>query len=325
MHGDDVGVSFYHVDAICLDNRAFSLIDAIQLSSLAENLRFRRVDVFLADSFGPVVQYTSTESQNLAANVEPWENHSTPKTVADAAVFYLIAKSGLDQELFLVAFAEGFLGQSVFGGSAVTQLELLDNIVPNSALAEIGQTDGFSIYMVVKYILEIISGIFIDDEEAFADTLRFFLFVGQFAFLDFDVVFLGQPTQGFWIIHLLMFHDEVNGIASFAAGKAFTESFGGRNIERGCLVIVEWTQAHIVDSSFFEGHKFRYHINNLCSIQYPVYGGLVYHCSAKVQKKLQLSFGAKRRISITFMFYVHEILPPFGRLDDRNQKKREGL
>ena len=100
-------------------------------------------------------------------------------------------------------------------------------------------SDCFSVYMIVQDAMEIIACKFVDYEQTFPNALSFFLFVAQFAFLDFDVVFSRQPTQGFRIVHLFMFHDEVYGVTSFAACKALAEPFGRRNIERRSLVVME--------------------------------------------------------------------------------------
>jgi hypothetical protein len=47
-----------------------------------------------------------------------------------------------------------------------------------------------------------------------------------------------------------MLHDEMNHIASFAATKAFANSFGGRNAERGRFIVVKRAETEIIDPSF---------------------------------------------------------------------------
>ena len=105
-------------------------------------------------------------------------------------------------------------------------MEFLDDVISDTALTEIGEADGLSVYVVVKNVLEIITGKFVDNKKTFPNTLSFLFFICQFAFLDFNVVLLGKPTQCFRIIHLFMFHDEMNGIAPFSACETFAESFG---------------------------------------------------------------------------------------------------
>lgn len=114
---------------------------------------------------------------------------------------------------------------------AISQLELLDNVVAEAAVAEIRHTDAASVHMVAQDILEIVAGKLVDDEKAFAFALSEFFLVGQFPLLDFDAVFLGEVFQRLGIRHLLVFHDKVYGITPFAAGETFAQSFGGRHVE----------------------------------------------------------------------------------------------
>ena len=60
-----------------------------------------------------------------------------------------------------------------------------------------------------------------------------------------------------------MVHDEVNRGASSAAGETLADVFSGRDIERGTLVVVERTEAHIVYPALAKGYEFRHHINNV--------------------------------------------------------------
>ena len=78
-----------------------------------------------------------------------------------------------------------------------------------------------------------------------------------------------------------MLHDEVDGVAALAAGEALAEALGGRDVERGRLVVVEGAEAHVVDAALAQGHEVRHDVVNLRRVQYPVYGGLVYHFSGQ--------------------------------------------
>ena len=73
---------------------------------------------------------------------------------------------------------------------------------------------------------EVVAGPLVDDEQALALALRGLLFTRQFAFLDFDAVFLGQEAQGVGVAELFVLHDEVDGIATLAAGEALAEALG---------------------------------------------------------------------------------------------------
>ena len=151
----------------------------------------------------------------------------------------LVAKSGLDEEFFLISFFQRLLRHGIVAFGAIAQLEFLDDVVAKTAVAEVGHTDATAVYVVAQDILEIIAGKLIDNEETFAFALNQFFFVGQFPFLDFDTVFFGKVFQGFGIGHLLVLHDEVYDIAAFSAGEALAQSFGRRYVERRCFVVME--------------------------------------------------------------------------------------
>ena len=80
--------------------------------------------------------------------------------------------------------------------------------------------------MVAQDVLEIVAGKLVDDEEALTFALCLLLLVGQLLLLHLDAILLGQIFQRFGIGELFVLHDEVYGIASLAAGKAFAQSLG---------------------------------------------------------------------------------------------------
>lgn len=75
---------------------------------------------------------------------------------------------------------------------AVAQLEFLDDVVTESAVAEVSHADAAPVHMVAQDILEIVAGKLVDDEETFAFALSELFFVGQFPFLDFDAILLAR-------------------------------------------------------------------------------------------------------------------------------------
>ena len=128
-------------------------------------------------------------------------------------------------------------------------------------------------YMIGQMLLAGFPGTDMPDAQA----VRLLFLFAQFPLLDFDIVFPGQPFQGFVIVQLLVLHDEMDHVSSLAAAEAFAQSFAGRYAEGGCLFIVERTQADIVDTATAQRHKFRHDIHNLCRVHNPVDGSLVYH------------------------------------------------
>ena len=81
----------------------------------------------------------------------------------------------------------------------VSELEFLDDVIPEATAAQVSHTDALSVNVVVKDVLEVFGRKLIDDEKAFPQAVCLLLFFRQFTFLDFDVVFLGQPFQCFVI------------------------------------------------------------------------------------------------------------------------------
>ena len=125
----------------------------------------------------------------------------------------------------------------------------------------------------------------IDDEGTLAVILRLTFLVAQFTLLHLDTIFLGQVFQCLEIGDLLMFHNEVNRVASLATGKALTDVTSRRDRERRRTVVMEWTQAHIVDATFAQRDEIRHHIHYLGSIEYPIYSSLVNHIRCESTNK----------------------------------------
>ena len=100
-------------------------------------------------------------------------------------VVRFITESGLYQELLFEPFAQCLLCQCIAPLGAETQLELINNIVTKTPLAEISQSDAASVYMVFQDILKVVAGEVVDNEHTFAVALHLFLFIGQLPFLDY--------------------------------------------------------------------------------------------------------------------------------------------
>lgn len=71
VHGDDVGLSFDHVDAVLLGDGTFGLPDAVELMVFVEHLGVGGVDIFLVDTFRTFVEDTCREAHDLTAHACP--------------------------------------------------------------------------------------------------------------------------------------------------------------------------------------------------------------------------------------------------------------
>ena len=271
--------------AVLLHDGLLGLVDAIEFVAFVVNLRLGRVDVLHLHALGGGGQHTSAEGHHLAAERVDGEDDAAPESVAQAVVVRLVAEAGLDEEVFLVAFGQGLLGEGIVALGAVTQLELLDDVVAEATAAQVGHADVAPLVRVAQGVAEVVAGKLVDDEEAVAFGLCGLLFGGLFAFLDFDVVLLGQEAQGIGIGQLLVQHDEVHGVAPLAAGEALAEVLGGRDVERRRLVVVERAQAHIVHPALAQGDKVGHDVVDLRRVHDAVDGGVVNHLRLSLLKK----------------------------------------
>ena len=132
--------------------------------------------------------------------------------------------------------------------------------------------------------MEVLARPLVDDEHRLALRLLTLLVVRQFALLNLDVVFLRQPAQGLGIGNLLVLHQEVDGIATLATGKAFANLTGWRHHKRRCLVIVERTKSLVVNPRLAQVNKLAYNIYDVNGIHNLIDCSTVYH-ACKVTKK----------------------------------------
>ena len=199
-----------------------------------------------------------------------------------SVVITTITKSCFLQKFLLETFALSLLHQGIALIEAIAQLEFTDDVVAETALAEIGQADALPIDMVVKEILEVVVGKVVHHKHTLALVLSLFLLIAQLAFFHLDVILVGQPLQRLVVVELLVLHDEVHHVSSLSAGETFAQTLGRRHHKRRCLLVMERAQPFIVHPRPLQRDELRHHIHNLCRVQYPVYGSLVNHTGAKV-------------------------------------------
>ena len=189
------------------------------------DLRVGRVDIFLLHALRGGIELSSAESHHFSAHAYPGKDDTTGKTVYQlVVVFPAVADARLGEELLLIAFLLGFARQGIAVGEVEAEAELTDDVVADASFAEILHADGHTVDMVVEDVLEVVGSPLVDDEHRLALALRLAFFVGELALLNFDVVFLRQPAQCLGIGHLLVLHDEANGVASLSAGEALTDA-----------------------------------------------------------------------------------------------------
>ena len=186
----------------------------------------------------------------------------------------------------MIAFALRFIAHRITLRECKTQPELLYDVIANATTTEILLTNGNTIDIVFEDFVKVLTGPLVDHEHRLAVTLFALLVVRQFTFLYLDIVFLGQPAQRFGIGNLLVLHQEVDGIAALATGKALAYLTRWRDHERRRLVIVERTQALVVHARLTQVHELTYHINNVGGFHDFINCRSVNH-DAKLRKKIE--------------------------------------
>ena len=149
VHGNDIRITFDQKATVLFHNGLFGKIYAIQFIAFMINFRFRRVDVLHLDAFGGAGKHTSPESHHLTGESVYRKDDPPPEAVAQSVVVRLVAEAGLDKIILFIAFFQSFLGKGIVALGTIAQLELLDDVIPEAAAAEIGHADTLSVYVVL--------------------------------------------------------------------------------------------------------------------------------------------------------------------------------
>ncbi len=247
-----------------------------------EHVRLWGVDILLLHAFRAGVKQSSAKGIHLARHREPREDHTSGIAVNEVAVVLAVAQTCLDKVFGIISCGNGCLGERVTTRQGISQLEFLYDVVTYSTAAEILQTYSLSVGIVFQDVLEILLRPLVHHKHTLAVCSLLLFLSRQLALLYLDVVFVGKPSESVGIGDLLVLHEEVDGIATLATGKAMTDALRRRHHERRSLVVVERTQALIVDARLAQRHKFRDDIHDVCRLHYLVYGLSVNHNRCKV-------------------------------------------
>ena len=159
------------------------------------------------------------------------ENHPFEKPVIkSASVLLFDAQPCGGEEFRLVAVGYGFLCERIPFCGGVAQAEVADGVFAQSPFfPEIAQSYSPSFRGVQEGPGKIFRGEFVYEHHAFALHPARYLFGRLFLFHHVDVVFGGKPFEGLGIRKVLVFHYEMDRIASFAAAEAFEYSLARRD------------------------------------------------------------------------------------------------
>ena len=201
----------------------------------------------------------------------------------------------IGDELFLEALFLQFLGQRTAFLRRVAQLVLADDIVSQTAFAEITQTDRLAFLRLPQLFLKPFIGEVIDHEHRLAVILPLLLFGGHLPFRHLDVVFLAELLEGVHITALFDLHDETDCITTHAATETFVYTFGGADGERTGLLVMERTESDEVRTAFAERHVVSHHLFDLRSGVDTVYDFFGYHGLLTLPVLRNTSFGSVGR------------------------------
>ena len=264
MQPQHVHVALHHHGLPLAGDGLASLVEAVELLSLVEEGAVRGVDVFLAHAVRAGVQQPRAEARHLPAHGEPREDEPARQGVRAVGS----GQPRLAQSLPRVALG-------VERAVAIAQAEKGDGPrgEPPGRQVLLGGTAGQGL---AEASLRPLAG--------HAQPLALFqlgrLPRGEGAFLHGDAQPLPKEAYGRGEVCLLHAHDEVDGVAARPAAEAPPHALGGRDIERGVMVVVEGAQAHEARPAAAQRHVLPHHFLHAGGGLYLFYGFSLYHDSS---------------------------------------------
>ena len=83
MHGDDIGITFYHIHTVFLRNGLLGLEKPVEFMVLMIDIRIGRIDILLLHAFRTGIQQSSAKGHHPAADIQPGEDDATSITVVE--------------------------------------------------------------------------------------------------------------------------------------------------------------------------------------------------------------------------------------------------
>ena len=283
VHRHHVGISLHEEALVLLDNSALCQPDAVELVALRIDGRLGRIDVFR--HLRVRLHDASAEGNHLARKAVNGEHHTPVEPVAKTSLLKRVGHTCLHEQLLLISLTDGILHHCVLSLGTIAELKLVDDVVAESATAEVRQANSSSVVGIPELVLKPLAGVFVNDADALALALLLPLLVRQLTLLDGDAVFLPQPAKGFWEGHLLVLHQEAGSIAALAAAETLEDASCRIHVERGRALVVEGAQTDVVRPPATQGDKVRNDLKNLGRIEDAVFGGVVNHATAKIRNK----------------------------------------
>lgn len=275
MHGDDIGIPFHEVALIFFYDALPGLEDAVEDVTFVVYVGLGGVEVL--GNFPVGLHHPATEGYHLAGDVMDGEHDPAGEPVEGRVVVVMDGEACFDEEFKVIPFFEGLAGEMVALLEAVAQLELFYGVVAEATFLEVGEAYEAPFLLAVQVGEEGGTCKVCDNHHALAVGLLLNVVAGLLCFDNFNMVLGCKVFKSLVVVNFFMFHNEIGGVAAFAAAKTFVDVTGGRHGEGRCFFIMKRTQADEVDTPAPEGDKILHHFNNTGGVENTVYCVLVDH------------------------------------------------
>src|SRR4030042_1717808 len=166
------------------------------------------------------------------------KNDSSMKPIK-LIIFLLNGEAGFKQILQFISIVYGTPGDRIFLFPGITKLKFYNDIISESALMKIRQSDGTTFLCIVEIFRIVFLGKQVQSQHTFSVIFFLKLFPGNLLFSNLNVILPGKIFQRFRIRKLFMFHEKGNNIASDSGTKTFKNSFGRTYKKRRSFFISE--------------------------------------------------------------------------------------
>ena len=183
------------------------------------------------------------------------KDDTTTESVVPATRLALDAQTRTCKELLLVACRECRLSHLVALGGAVAQTKAGNGGIGKPTLAKVTLAHTQTLIGIAELLFEIVVGPTVNDHHTLAVVVALLLLVGHLALLNLDTILLGHEFQCLDIGHLLVLHNEGDGIATLSATETLIQALGGRHDKRRGILGMKRTTRLIVHTRTFECDK----------------------------------------------------------------------
>jgi len=266
-------------------------VDAVECPRLVVERALGAVDVFGDLLVG--FERPAAEANESAGHVPDREHHPAAVEIVERAVLALLAEPARQQPLLLIAGLPGRLGEGAVltprGVRAVADGKIGQGGIAEATLSEVPQADALALPGLMELLLEPFLGPGGQIGEAFAFGLLGLLLGGQLPLLDFDAVFVGEPTERLRIGELLVLHQEGHCAPPLSGAEILKDALARDHVEGRCLLVGERTQPAHARPALLELNELTDHLFDDGGLHDGVDGVLRDHGGEKRKGKVGLA------------------------------------